>query len=52
MSRADIGNYLETGNAANHPYVSGVADLVSAAETPTFNDLLYCVDAALNVAPC
>lgn len=44
--KAAIGNYLEDANAA------GGSDYRSAAATEDFNDLLYCVDTVLRVAPC
>lgn len=51
-TRDDIGNYLESVNAANHPYLSGIADLESRPADAGFNDVLYCLDAALLVTSC
>lgn len=50
--KADIGNYLEGRNAANHPNAAGNADYQSGPAGPAFNDILYCIDPDLNVAPC
>lgn len=46
------GNYVEGNNAANLPYTSGSVNFVSQAANATFNDLLFCVDDALNVSEC
>ena len=51
-AKADIRNYLEGRNAANHPDAAGNGDYQSGPATPAFNDILYCIDPALNVAPC
>jgi type II secretory pathway pseudopilin PulG len=59
QSRADksaVANYLEGNNANN---VAGIPFLASGDEnyqtapvSSTFNDVLYCIDQNLNVAPC
>ena len=46
------GNYVEAGNVAALPYASGSVDFTSQAPSATFNDRLFCVDAALNVSEC
>lgn len=51
-TRDDIGNYLESGNASNHPYMAGTADLASGPADTTFNDILYCLDGNLLVTSC
>lgn len=51
-TRGAIGNYLEGRNASNHPNATGNADYQSGAAGTTFNDVLYCIDPALSVAPC
>lgn len=51
-TRFDIANYLEGRNDASHPYSSGVADLESRPSAADFNDILYCIDAALSVSAC
>jgi hypothetical protein len=45
-------NYLEGGNEGLMPYVSGSVDFTSQTPTATFNDRLFCIDAALNIAEC
>ena len=45
-------NYLEDANASNMPYTGGSVDFVSQPASATFNDLLFCVDATLNVTEC
>lgn len=51
-TKRDLPNYLEGANAANHPYTGGAADFESAAAGGTFNDVLVCIDSAMNVGPC
>lgn len=51
-TRGVIGNYLEGRNAANHPDTGGNADYESGAPGPSFNDVLFCIDVNLGVAPC
>jgi hypothetical protein len=51
-TRNDVASYLEGRNAANHPNAAGNADYQSGGASATFNDVLYCVDASLGVAPC
>jgi hypothetical protein len=50
--RRDHQNYLEDSNAAIFPYTGGSADFRSQASSSTFNDLLFCIDAGLNVSEC
>jgi hypothetical protein len=51
-TRGDITNYLEGRNAANHPNAGGSGDYQSGAPDSTFNDILFCIDPTLAVAPC
>ncbi len=51
-TKRDPNNYLEGGNAARFPYLSGSVDLVSGAASATFNDLLFCIDSNLAVMEC
>lgn len=51
-TKNDIANYLESMNSSGHPYVNGTVDLESRPADSTFNDVLYCIDATLNVASC
>jgi hypothetical protein len=51
-TRSVIANYLEGRNAANHPNSAGNGDYQSGAASTTFNDVLFCIDPALGVAPC
>lgn len=51
-TRDDIGNYLESANSLNHPYLAGSVDLESRAPDGGFNDILYCIDTTLGVAAC
>lgn len=48
--KRDPLNYLESGNAAAVPGVA--TDFTSGPASPTFNDLLFCVDENLVVAEC
>ncbi len=50
--KSSIANYLEERNSANHPNPAGNADYRSGPATTGFNDVLYCVDTSLTVAPC
>ena len=50
--RATISNYLEERNASNYPNAGGDASYRSGSAGALFNDLLYCIDASLQVAPC
>lgn len=50
--KALIANYLEDRNSTNDPNASGASDYKSAPATPGFNDLIYCIDSELSVAPC
>ncbi len=50
--RLDPQNYLEGGNAAYFPLLSGTADFSSQATSNTFNDRLYCIDSSLAVTEC
>jgi len=45
-------NYLEGGNEGLMPYASGSVDFTSQTPTATFNDRVFCIDAALNVSEC
>ncbi|MFQ5610084.1 MAG: hypothetical protein ACE5F8_07420 [Woeseiaceae bacterium] len=51
-TRDDVNNYLEDRNAAGFPYTGGGLDLLSQAGTATFTDVLFCIDASLNVSGC
>lgn len=48
--KSDPLNYLEAGNAAAVPGVT--TDFTSAPASPTFNDLLFCIDENLVVTEC
>lgn len=48
--KRDPLNYLESGNAAAVPGV--ITDFTSGPVSPTFNDLLFCVDENLVVTEC
>ena len=50
--KAQIANYLENRNSANHPNASGASEYTSGPVTADFNDILYCIDTELGVAPC
>ena len=47
-----IASYLEERNAASFANMAGNADFHSAPTGPLFNDIAYCIDVALAVAPC
>lgn len=51
-TKDNVQNYLEGNNSLSHPYLSGAADLESRAADSSFNDILYCIDTALNVSAC
>ena len=51
-TKQTIANYLESSNASSHPYTGGSIDYRSGTATGTFNDIVYCVDSAMNVAAC
>ncbi|MBN8279757.1 MAG: hypothetical protein J0M16_04035 [Gammaproteobacteria bacterium] len=51
-TRGTIGNYLEGRNATNHPNIAGTGNYQSGAASPTFNDVLFCIDANLGVTAC
>lgn len=51
-TRGDVANYLEGSNASVFPFPGGSADLVSQAHSATFNDMLFCIDGALDVTEC
>jgi len=51
-ARGDPANYLDGGNAAHFPLASGTADFVSMPQSSTFNDRLFCIDAAMSVSEC
>ncbi len=50
--RSAIANYLEQRNATNYPNAGGDADYQSTAANAAFNDIAYCIDTSLQVAPC
>ena len=50
--KALIANYLEERNATSYPNAAGNADYHSAATSALFDDIAYCIDTALAVAPC
>jgi hypothetical protein len=50
--KALIGNYLEDRNSTNHPNAGGNSDYKSGPATTSFNDIAYCIDPSLTVAPC
>ena len=50
--KALIANYLEGQNSANAANAGGNSDYQSGPLTANFNDILYCIDSGLNVAPC
>jgi type II secretory pathway pseudopilin PulG len=53
LDKADIQNYLEGRNAGSHPNTSGRSDYQAGTASPTFNDILVCIDHDLNViSPC
>jgi type II secretory pathway pseudopilin PulG len=55
QTRADksvIAGYLEGNNASNFPVAIGGENYQTAPVSSTFNDVLYCIDQNLNVAPC
>ncbi|HCI13897.1 MAG: hypothetical protein A2063_08175 [Gallionellales bacterium GWA2_60_142] len=49
--RLNFNNYLEGRNLTNISISSGT-DYQSDETTDSFNDILYCIDPNLNVAPC
>lgn len=51
-TRSNISNYLEGRNASNHPNVAGNGNYQSAAASTSFNDILFCIDANLDVTSC
>lgn len=51
-TRFDIANYLEGRNESGHPYSGGTVDLESQPQNASFNDIVYCIDAALGVSAC
>ncbi len=50
--KAAIANYLEERNSTNHTKPGGNSDYQSGPATAGFNDILYCIDSNLAVAPC
>lgn len=50
--KALISNYLEDRNSANGANPGGNSDYKSGPVTASFNDILYCIDTGLSVAPC
>jgi type II secretory pathway pseudopilin PulG len=51
-NKSVAGNYLEGSNAANLNFANGNEDYQTAAASGTFNDILYCIQTDLSVAPC
>ena len=51
-TRSNPSNYLEAANAANVPGTGALLDYDSLPESPTFNDLLFCIDDNLVVSEC
>jgi hypothetical protein len=51
-TRNDASNYLEGANAALFPYPGGAADFTSQSPNAAFNDILFCIDPALDVSEC
>ena len=51
-TRSSPSNYLEAANAANVPGTGASFDYDSQPESPTFNDLLFCIDDNLVVSEC
>ena len=52
VEKASASNYLEGRNSANGPNTGGNSDYMSGTDVSDFNDVLYCIDPALNVLPC
>lgn len=50
--KSDITQYLEGVNAGNFTGASGNEIYQTGSASSTFNDVLYCIDANLNVGPC
>jgi hypothetical protein len=51
--RSIVAKYLEGNNATNlSGSASGSENYQTATPSPTFNDILYCIDQNLNVNPC
>jgi type II secretory pathway pseudopilin PulG len=52
-NKSVVTDYLESTNASNFPDTThGNRNYTSGAASPTFNDVLYCIDSNLNVGPC
>ncbi|MDH5502117.1 MAG: hypothetical protein OEY72_13555, partial [Gammaproteobacteria bacterium] len=51
-TKGQIANYLEGRNLGAHPYASGSADFETRAADSSFNDVAYCIDAAMTVTSC
>lgn len=51
-TRQDVTNYLESNNMANVPGTGVFLDYSSQPVSPTFNDMLFCIDAGLLVSEC
>ena len=50
--KAAIANYLEERNSTNRTNPGGSSDYQGGPTTTGFNDILYCIDISLAVAPC
>jgi type II secretory pathway pseudopilin PulG len=51
-AKNDISQYLESINSSPFNGAQGYENYVTGTASPTFNDVLYCIDQNLNVAPC
>ena len=51
-TRSLPSNYLEAANAANVPGTGTLIDYSSQPASPSFNDLLFCIDDSLTVSEC
>lgn len=43
VDKGSLANYLEDRNLSNHPNATGNSDYENGPASPTFNDVLYCV---------
>ncbi len=51
-TRSNSSNYLEAANAANVPGTGALLNYASQPASPSFNDLLFCIDDNLVVSEC
>ena len=51
-AKNDISQYLESINSSPFNGAMGYENYLTGTASPTFNDVLYCIDQNLNVAPC